>query len=209
LAEYLCLPIKNLVPVPDEIPDRMAVFCEPLAAALEISQQIHIQPTVHVLLIGAGRLGQLIAQAIALTGCDLRVVIRHPYQHKILEELGITTLTEKDVQQNAWDIVIDATGSAEGFEMARRAVRPRGTIVLKSTYRGAIEVNLSKLVVDEVTLIGSRCGPFPPALRALSQGLVDPSELISAQYPLSQAIQAFEHAARSNTLKILIDPREG
>jgi threonine dehydrogenase-like Zn-dependent dehydrogenase len=173
---------------------------------MEIAQQTHIQPNTRVLLVGAGRLGQLIAQALALTGCELSVVARHTRQREILAGSGIPTQNENQVQERAWDLVVEATGSASGFEMARRAVRPRGVIVVKSTYKGSIEINLSALVVNEITVIGSRCGPFPPAMRALRTGLVDPRPLVSARYQLSQAIQAFGHAAQSGALKVLIQP---
>ena len=208
IAEYLCLPIQNLQRVPQEVPDELAVFCEPLAAALEINQQVHIHPEDRVLLVGAGRLGQLISLTLSLTGCDLSVVVRHPYQRKLLEARHIAIISETQIKERAWDVVVDATGSAAGFELARKAVRPRGTLILKSTYKGNVEVNLSALVVDEISLIGSRCGPFSAALRALNYGWVDPSPLITARYPLSQAIQALEHAAQSGVLKILIDPHE-
>jgi threonine dehydrogenase-like Zn-dependent dehydrogenase len=204
-AEYLTLPTENLHPVPDTIPDEAAVFTEPLAAALEIPQRSHIRPMDHVLIVGAGRLGQLIAQVLALTGCDLRVVVRHDYQRKILEACNIITLTESQVETNAYDYVVEATGSPGGFDLARRAVRPRGTIVLKSTYAGDLTTNFSAIVVDEITLVGSRCGPFPPALRLLASGQVDPAPLITARYPLSDGLKAFEHAARPGVFKVLLE----
>ena len=205
-AEYVSLPVANLHQVPTSIPDEAAVFTEPLAAALEIQEQVPIHPTERVLVIGAGRLGQLVAQTLALTGCDLQVVARHPHQKKLLEEGGIHTLSEGNILEKKMDIVVEATGSAAGFHLARRAVRPRGILVLKSTYKGEVQVNFSALVVDEITVIGSRCGPFPPALRLLEQQQVDPTPLIEACYPLREGQLAIEHAARPGAMKVLIKP---
>jgi threonine dehydrogenase-like Zn-dependent dehydrogenase len=205
-AEYLTLPVENLHKVPSTVPDEAAVFTEPLAAALEIQEQIHILNTDRTLLIGAGRLGQLIAQTLALIGCELQVVVRHDYQRELLAARGIGTLSEDQVDQGGWDVVVDATGSPEGFIQARTAVRPRGTLVLKSTYKGDMQVNFSSIVVDEITLVGSRCGPFPPAIRLLANKKVDPTALIHARFPLSQASAAFEKAAQAGVLKVLLTP---
>ena len=205
-AEYTTLPIANLHHVPDSVPDEMAVFTEPLAAALEIQDQIQIKPTDRVLLIGAGRLGQLIAQTLALTGCDLRVVARHAHQQNLLKARGIRRITEEEIQPWRWDIVIEATGSPSGFSIARRAIRPRGTMVLKSTYKGEMNVNFSSIVVDEIQLVGSRCGPFEPALRLMESRQVDPTVLIAAEFKLCEALKAFEHAAETGVLKVLVEP---
>ncbi|MBN1451559.1 MAG: alcohol dehydrogenase catalytic domain-containing protein [Anaerolineales bacterium] len=205
-AEYTTLPIANLHRVPASVPDEMAVFTEPLAAALEIQQQVHIQPTDRVLVIGAGRLGQLIAQTLALTGCNLRVVARHSHQQNILIERGIKLILEEDVQPWRWDIVVEATGSPSGFTLARQAIRPRGTLVMKSTYKGEMSVNFSSIVVDEVNIIGSRCGPFGPALRLMEMGKVDPSVLITAEFKPGEALRAFERAAQPGVLKVLVEP---
>lgn len=205
-AEYMTLPLVNLHAIPDSVPDEAAVFTEPLAAALEIQEQIHIQPTQRVLLIGAGRLGQLIAQTIALIGCDLRVVARHPHQKALLEARRIRLISEAEIQPWRWDVVIEATGSPSGFDMARRAIRPGGTLVLKSTYKGNMNLNFSSIVVDEITIVGSRCGPFPPALRLLENGDVEPTALIAAEFYLREALQAFTHAAQPGMLKVLVKP---
>lgn len=204
-AEYTSLPLKNLYRVPDSVPDEQAVFVEPLAAALEIQEQIKLQKTDRVLLIGAGRLGQLIAQTLALTGCDLHVVARSLPAQQLLAARGIKVITESDIKSQKWDVVIEATGSTDGFTLARRAVRPRGTMVLKSTYKGDMNVNISSIVVDEITVLGSRCGPFEPALRLLETREVDPSVLISDQYKLNDAIKAFEKAAQPGVLKVLLE----
>lgn len=204
-AEYTTLPLANLHLVPDSVPDDAAVFVEPLAAALEIQQQVHLQPTDRVLLIGAGRLGQLVAQTLALTGVDLRVVARHPLQKKLLTDRGIKLISEDEVQPRRWDVVVEATGSPSGFDLARQALRPRGTLVLKSTYRGDMTVNWSPFVVDEITIIGSRCGPFPPALRLLEKKQVDPTVLIAERFPLASAIKAYEAAKQPGMLKVLLE----
>lgn len=205
-AEFTTLPLENLHRVPASVPDEMAVFTEPLAAALEIQQQIQIKPADRVLLVGAGRLGQLIAQTLALTGCDLHVLARHLYQKDLLDARGIRSIAEADIQPRKWDIVVEATGSPAGFDIARRAIRPRGILVMKSTYAGELTVNFSPLVVDEITIVGSRCGPFAPALRLLEKREVDPVALIAAEYKLGDIVQAFDHAAQRGVLKVLVSP---
>jgi threonine dehydrogenase-like Zn-dependent dehydrogenase len=203
-AEFTTLPMANLHRVPDTVPDEMAVFTEPLAAALEIQEQINIKPTDRVLLIGAGRLGQLIAQTLALTGCDLRVVARHAHQQNLLKARGIRIISEEEVQPWRWDVVVEATGSPSGFSLARQALRPRGTLVMKSTYKGEMSVNFSSIVVDEINIIGSRCGPFEPALRLMESRQVDPTVLIADEFKLEEALKAFERAAETGVLKVLV-----
>jgi threonine dehydrogenase-like Zn-dependent dehydrogenase len=205
-AEFAQLPITNLQRVPDSVPDEMAVFTEPLAAALEIQEQVQIRPADRVLLVGAGRLGQLIAQTLALTGCDLRVVARHVHQQNLLESRGIHVISEEDVSAARWrwDLVVEATGSPDGFSLARRAIRPRGTLVMKSTYKGELSINFSSIVVDEINIVGSRCGPFAPALRLLESRQVDPTVLIAAEYHLDEGLKAFERAAGAGVLKVLL-----
>jgi len=205
-AEYVTLPLANLHRVPDSVTDEAAVFTEPLAAAVEILQQVRILPTDRVLLIGAGRLGQLVAQVLALTGADLHVVARHPHQQMLLSTHRIKTLAEDEVTPRRWDVVVEATGSPSGFELARSALRPRGTLVLKSTYRGELTLDMSPIVVDEITIVGSRCGPFGPALRLLEQGYVDPVPLISARYALSDGVEAVAAAQRRDVMKVLLEP---
>ena len=205
-AEYFSLPVANLHLVPDSVSDEAAVFTEPLAAALEIQEQVHIQPTDRVLLVGADRLGQLIAQTLALTGCDLHVLARHPHQKALLESRKIPLISEDNLQPRRWDVVVEATGSPSGFELARRALRPRGTLVLKSTYRGEMTVNWSPFVVDEITILGSRCGPFAPALRLLESAQVDPTILIADRYPLANALEAMAAAQQPGMLKVLLKP---
>ena len=203
-AEFFTLPIRNLHAVPGSISDDQAVFTEPLAAALEIQQQIQVQPGMRVLVVGAGRLGMLIAQTLKLTGCDLGVVVRRPEPAQLLSEYGISSVFVDEVRKNQADLVVEVTGSPGGFELSRKAVRPMGTLVLKSTFAAQVTMDLSALVVDEVTLVGSRCGPFEPALRLLAAGLVDPLPLIDARFSLEDGTAAFEKAREHGVLKVLI-----
>lgn len=204
-ANYLCLPVENLHPVPDHVSTEVATFTEPLAAALEIQQQVRVRPDDRVLVIGDGKLGQLVAQTLALTNCDLLVVGRHQDKLANLESRGVKTGLANAVADRAFDISVECTGNAEGFALARRALRPRGTLVLKSTYAGKLSLDASSLVVDEITLIGSRCGPFPAALELLAQGRVDVKPLIHARYTLQDGLAAFERAQTRGVLKVLID----
>jgi len=204
-AEYLTLPIANLHPVPDNVPTDVATFTEPIAAALEIQQQVPVRPDDRVLVVGDGKLGQLVAQTLALTGCDLLVVGRHRNKLDYLAARGIKTGLADVVTDRAFDLSVECTGNPEGFAIARRALRPRGTLVLKSTYAGHLTFDASSLVVDEITLIGSRCGPFPQALQLISQEQVDVKYLIQSHYPLDEAIAAFDRAQERGILKVLLE----
>jgi threonine dehydrogenase-like Zn-dependent dehydrogenase len=203
-ADYLCLPYQNLHPLPTSLPDEQAVFIEPLAAACEITQQIDIEPTDRVVVIGDGKLGLLCAQVLFLTGCSMTLLGRHPEKGQWLQERGIHFTTSVTDIPTGVDLVVEATGHPDGFTLAHQLVRPRGTIVLKSTYHGHLTLNMSKLVVDEVSLIGSRCGPFSPAIRLLDQGLVQVGPLVQGKYSINDGLQAFEHAARKGTLKVIL-----
>ncbi len=205
-AEYLCLPVVNLHLVPGSVPDEIAVFTEPLAAACEITQAVHIHPTDRVAVLGDGKLGLLCSEVLQLTGCNLLAIGRHEESLEILARRGIQTVLAEARTSPEFDIVVEATGTPEGFAAARQLVRPRGTIVLKSTYHSALETNLTMVVVDEVSLVGSRCGPFEPALRLLEQGLVDVTSLIRGRYRLSEGLAALERASQRGTLKVLIEP---
>ena len=202
-AEYLSLPAQNLHEIPGTVSDEEAVFVEPIAAALEIQQQLRIEPADRVLVVGDGKLGQLIARTLALTGCSLTVLGRHRAKLDLLEQAGIATTTVAPPPRSV-DIAVECSGSAEGFTIARNALRARGTLVMKSTYAGELTVNASSLVVDEITLIGSRCGPFAPAIQLLAERRIDVKPLISARYPLSEALAAFEHAQRPGVMKVLL-----
>jgi threonine dehydrogenase-like Zn-dependent dehydrogenase len=207
-AEYLKLPVSNLYAVPDSIPDEVAVFTEPLAAACEILEQVHVHPTDRVIVLGDGKLGLLCAQVLALTGCELTVIGRHADKLDILARRGIATLC---VARNATveelpraDIVVEATGHPDGYATARTLVRPRGTLVLKSTYHGAVEADLTMAVVDEITLVGSRCGPLAAALRLLKRGAVDVAALVEACYLFDDILRAFTHAGQRGARKVLV-----
>ena len=203
-AEYLSLPVENLHLVPDKVPTDVATFTEPVAAALEIQQQVTVRPEDRVLVVGDGKLGQLVAQTLALTGCNLLVVGRHQDKLANLAARGIQTGQPDAVTERAFDLSVECTGNPAGFEIARRALRPRGTLVLKSTYAGQLTFDASSLVVDEITLIGSRCGPFPAALQVLASGQVDVEPLIHARYPLTEGLAAFERASTRGVLKVLL-----
>src|SRR5574341_1134734 len=158
-ATHLTLPIQNLHAIPDTLPDEVAVFAEPPAAALELQEQVSVAAADRVVVIGAGKLGHLVAQTLAVTGCRLLVVGRSPRPLALLAARGIATATAETTPARGADLVVECTGHPDGLELARHAVRPRGTIVLKSTYHGKAQVDLTRFVVDEITLVGSRCGP--------------------------------------------------
>jgi alcohol dehydrogenase len=225
MAELFSLPVACLHEVPPGVPDEAAVFTEPLAAALEILQQSHVHPTDRVAVIGDGKLGLLCAQALRLPGCEVVVVGRHPERWELLHQLGIAAIhagtsderrkTKDEADQShvglspfvlrpsSFDIVVDCTGQPSGLSVARALVRPRGRLVLKSTFAAASGLNLSMLVVDEVQLLGSRCGPFAPALRLLDRGLVQVLPLIASRFSLRDGLAAF--AAANRRLKILLE----
>lgn len=212
-AEYLTLPLTNLHPVPDSLPDQSAIFVEPTAAALQIREQLAVKPSSRVVILGDGRLGLLVAQVLALTGCNLTVIGRNPEKLALLTGMGFSVTTYLlDELPTEWpdlpiDTVVEATGSPDGFALARRFVRPGGAIVLKSTFANSLpQFDLSGLVVDEITLIGSRCGPFPPAIRLLTGGQVHVQPLIQATYPLPDGVAALAHAARKGVIKVVIAP---
>ncbi len=204
-ATHLVLPVDNLHEVPEGVSDEIAVFTEPTAAALEIQEQVRIGPGDRVVVVGAGKLGNLVAQTLATTGCDLLVVGRSPRPLELVAARGIRTGTAEAVAENEADVAVECTGNPEGLTIARRAVRPRGTIVLKSTYHGRASVDLAPIVVDEITVVGSRCGPFAPAVELLARGAVDPRPLVDERYRLTEAVAAFDHAARPGTLKVLVE----
>lgn len=204
LAEFLTLPARNLHRVPASVSDAQAVFVEPLAAACEITDRIHIRPTDRVCVIGDGKLGLLCAQVLHLTGAALLAIGRHENKLALLRQRGIATTTDADAITDQFDIVVDCTGHASGFELARRLTRPRGTLVLKSTFHGGQDTTFAPIVIDEISIVGSRCGPFAPALRLLEQKLVEVETMLSAEYPLARGIEAFERAAEPGVLKVQI-----
>jgi threonine dehydrogenase-like Zn-dependent dehydrogenase len=205
-AERLSLPVANLHAVPDQVPDEAAVFTEPLAAALHVRDHVAIGPAVRVLVVGDGKLGHLVALALRGTGCELRVATRLPRTRPILEAKGIGLVASSEVADACADVVVECTGQAGGLAVARRAVRPAGTIVMKSTYRGETAFDFTRMVVDEVAVVGSRCGPFAPALQALADGSVDPTPLVAACHPLAEGLRALDRAAAPGVLKVLLKP---
>ncbi|MEY2983752.1 MAG: hypothetical protein RLZZ568_369 [Cyanobacteriota bacterium] len=204
-AEYLTLPVANLHRVPDRVSTDAATFTEPIAAALEIQQQLTITEQQKVLVVGDGKLGQLVAQTLALTGCDLLAIGRHPEKLALLARRGIKTGLSEAVPQRYFDIAVECTGNPSGFDTARRGLRPRGILVLKSTYANHLSLDISSLVVDEITLMGSRCGPFAQALAVLANQQIEVEPLIQARYPLSDALKAFDQAQTKGTLKVLLE----
>ncbi len=208
LAEYTTLPVGNLHRVPDNVSDEEAVFTEPLASAFEIAEQVHIKPRAKIAVLGDGRLGILSALALNLTQADLTLVGKHREKLAIAAEQNVKTVTVEALDcAKKFDIVVEATGSHGGFELAGALVRPRGTLVMKSTVKEPGELNLTPLVVDEITLVGSRCGPFAPALRALENRLIDVKPLISKTYEFAQCLEAFGYCKTGSPLKVLIDSR--
>ncbi len=207
-AEYITLPLENLHKVPENISDDEAVFTEPLAAAFEITKQVQIKPEDKILVLGDGKLGLLISFVLRLYNSGLTLVGKHEEKLKIAREQNINTALPDNLQiKKDYDIVIDATGSADGFEMALKLVKPRGVVVLKSTVAEGRPINLAPAVIDEITVIGSRCGPFEPALEALSKRLINVRPLITEIFPFSKAKIAFDRTMEKGSLKIIIDFR--
>lgn len=206
-AEQLALPVTNLHVVPDALGDEEAVFVEPLAAAIQVMQQCKIEPRMQVTVIGPGRLGLLVAQVLARTGCKLDVVGRSATGLEYCEKKGIQPVPLSSVVPRAdRDVVVECSGSPEGLRLAMSLVRPRGTIVLKSTYAGGSTVDLAPIVVNEVTVLGSRCGPFPEALKALARRDVEVASMVSRKFELSRAVEAFEAARDPRNIKVLLKP---
>lgn len=204
-AELLALPERNCHVVPDSVTDEEAVFVEPLAAAFQMLRQVKIDTKTSVAVLGTGRLGLLVAQVFASTNCRLTAIGRNPRTLGFLDRRRIRTgLASELTQWNDQDVVIDCTGSPEGLPLALRLVRPRGTIVMKTTCHGAAPVDLSPLVVNEVTLLGSRCGPFGEALAALARKEIDVRSMISRTMPLAEGVSALQAAADPQNIKVLL-----
>jgi threonine dehydrogenase-like Zn-dependent dehydrogenase len=209
-AEYLQLPSANLLPVPDELTDERAVFAEPLAAAVGITERVRVEPEARVAVVGDGKLGLLCAQALkVMTGARVTLVGRHASKLDIARRRDIETFKAEELPatfDRAFDLTVEASGSPRGFEAALRLLRPRGTLVLKSTFHGATELNAAPVVVDEISIVGSRCGRFAPALELLSRGAVDVDGLVHEEFPLAEGVRAFERAAEPGVLKVLLRP---
>lgn len=203
-AEYLTIPTANLHPVPLEVPDEAAVFTEPLAAALSVSEAAPAGPGQRVLVVGDGNLGLLVSFTLALRGLDTHLVGHYREHLSLAEPYGITTWLEEELSPADFDLVVEASGSPTGLGVALERVRPRGTVVLKTTFAGHIPLDPALVVVPEVRLVGSRCGPFSAALRLLERGWLDPRPLISRVFPLSQGREALEFARQKGVLKVLL-----
>jgi threonine dehydrogenase-like Zn-dependent dehydrogenase len=202
-ADYLALPEKNLVELPDSIPDELGVFVEPIAAAYEIFEQVHLGRNERILVLGDGRLGALVALVLWAENYDPIIGGHHAEKLDLLTALSLKTDLAQHLQPG-FDTVIDCTGHPEGFRRAIELVRPRGRIILKSTAASSAELNLAPIVVNELNIIGSRCGRFAPAIEALASGKVDPRPLISAIYPLAEALTALQAAADPHNFKVLL-----
>jgi alcohol dehydrogenase len=207
-AEYITLPTGNLLEVPDNISDEEAVFAEPLAAAFEILEQLHIKPTDRILVLGDGKLGILASLVLNLTQANITLAGRHEDKLRVAREQHVKTINGSELEiKEQYDVVVEATGSADGFDLALKLVRPRGVIVLKTTVAYVKEMNLARVVIDEVQVIGSRCGPFEPALMVMAKKLINVKPLISAIYKPDKALAAFKKAGKKGSLKVLLDFR--
>lgn len=204
-AEYVCLPVKNLLEIPENVSDEEAVFTEPLAAALEILEQIHIPPYKKIAVLGDGKLGLMIALALNAAGLDLILIGKHENKLEIAKKQGVKTKLLSDVEiKKEFDFVVEATGSISGFETSLALTKPRGTLILKSTIAASKEFNFAPVVVDEITIVGSRCGQFAPALRLLESGRIDVKPLISDIFELNESIAAFERNKEKSSIKVIV-----
>lgn len=203
-ADRLVLPAVNLHVLPDTVTDEAATFVEPLAAAFRIPEQVPIDGHVKAVVLGAGKLGNLSAQVLKLSTPHVLAIGRHREKLDLLDGLGVDTATVDEVHDVEADLVIDCTGSPDGFGMAMNLVRPEGTVVVKSTVAEQTKADITGMVVNEVTVVGSRCGPFLPALRALQDHAVEVEQLVSETFPIERAAEAFDVARGSNAMKVLI-----
>ncbi len=204
-AEYVCLPVKNLLEIPENVSDDEAVFVEPLAAALEILEQVHIPPYKRVAVLGDGKLGLMIALALNAAGLDVVLIGKHENKLQIAKNQGVKTKLLADVEiKKEFDFVVEATGSISGFETSLALTKPRGTLILKSTIAASKEFNFAPVVVDEITIVGSRCGQFAPALRLLESKRIDVKPLISDIFDLDDSIAAFERNKDKSSIKVIV-----
>lgn len=210
-AEFLRLPVENLLPVPDVVEDARAVFAEPLAAACGIMERVEIRDGLRVAVVGDGKLGLLCAQAVkAQTAASVTLIGKHENKLGIARARGVeTALVEElrsDLPAQTFDVVVEASGAASGFALALRLTRPRGTLVLKSTFHGATGIDAARIVVEEISIVGSRCGRFAPALELLRRDAVDVASLITDEFPLTDGLRAMQRARESGVLKVLLKP---
>jgi len=207
-AEYVSLPVRNLLEVPDAVPDELAVFTEPLAAAYGITERVEIGPETRVAVIGDGKLGILCAWSLSRRARHLHLIGKH--QSKLnaagTDSVEGVLLEDAEKLKRHFDVVVEASGSKGGLQTAIDLLRPKGKLILKSTVHGSVEWEPWRVVVDEISVIGSRCGRFAPALELLKDGSVDVRRLISSEFPLAQGLEAFEAAAEPGVLKVLLRP---
>ena len=207
-ADYVTLPLSNLLEVSEKINNETAVFVEPLAAALEILEQLHIKPYEKVCVLGDGKLGLITALALNASNVDVTLVGKHQNKLDIAKEQNVKTVLLENLKQDdnkSFDVVVEATGRVSGFETSLSLVKPRGVLVLKSTIATGKELNLAPIVIDEITVLGSRCGQFAPALRLMEKNVIDFSKLVSAKLSFDDAILGFEKNKEKNTIKILLE----
>lgn len=205
-AEYLTLPDRNLFVVPDTVPNHHAVFVEPVAAACEILDQVAIPHRAEVAVLGDGKLGLLIAQVLRAHGARVLLFGRHREKLAIARRAGATTqMAGGAMPVKEFRYVVDATGSAAGLQTAVAMTEPRGTVILKSTVHGAVPLNTAPVIVDEITLVGSRCGRFPPAMQLIAAGALQLDEMLSATFPLASAPAAFAEAGKKGVLKVVLE----
>ena len=207
-ADYVTLPLSNLLEVNEKINDETAVFVEPLAAALEILEQLHIKAYEKVCVLGDGKLGLITALALNASNVDVTLVGKHQNKLDIAKEQNVKTVLLENLKQDdnkSFDVVVEATGRVSGFETSLSLVKPRGVLVLKSTIATGKELNLAPIVIDEITVLGSRCGQFAPALRLMEKNVIDFSKLVSAKLSFDDAILGFEKNKEKNTIKILLE----
>lgn len=205
-AEAVLVPVENLHRVPDGVPDHQAVFVEPLAAAFEVLAQVDVPKGIRALVLGDGKLGQLVAQVLDDAGARVTAIGRHREKLALLARRGIEAVPCAEFRGERAPLVVEATGTLSGFRRAVELTEPRGTLVLKSTVAAREALDLAPLVIHEITVVGSRCGPFAPALRLLAAGLVDVTPLVGARYPLREALAAFAHAQQPGAGKVLVEP---
>jgi threonine dehydrogenase-like Zn-dependent dehydrogenase len=207
-AEFLLLPSENLIPVSARIPDEHAVFTEPLSAACGILERADIKISDRIAVIGDGKLGLLCAQVLALTGAPVLLIGKHPEKLRIAQRRGIETMKPQQAakRKRQFDVVIEASGAAAGLQLALDLLTAKGRLVLKSTFHGTSEINTARVVVDEISIIGSRCGRFAPAIDLLKKGAIDVDSLISEEYRLSEGVHAMSRATAKGVLKVLLRP---
>lgn len=204
-AEYITLPTNILFEVPKNVTDEQAVFVEPLAAACEITEQLHIEPTHKVVVLGDGKLGLTTALTLNAQNLDVTLVGKHQNKLDIAKAQGVQTMLLEDLKvSNNFDVVVEATGSVSGFETSLNLVKPRGVLVLKSTIATGKELNLAPIVINEITVLGSRCGQFGPALRLLKNNRIDFKPFISKMYSINDAIEGFEANKAKDSIKIIL-----